>query len=164
MPVGRRKRSRCARRLLAEAMAAGEVATTLRHTIWRCATSSRPGLEAERRGPIRAGPTRRGPALGSTSRRWGRPRRCPDGLRLPDRAADALVTWAAGPGGHGLRGSDQRRRAAGDPREVAVGRFQLGSVRLLQRRYGEALTAYDEARQPSSGWASRRGSPRPGTR
>ena len=35
----------------------------------------------------------------------------------------------------------------GDPRQVAVGRFQLGTVRLLQRRYPEALQAFDEARQ-----------------
>ena len=35
----------------------------------------------------------------------------------------------------------------GDPRDVAIGRFQLGTVRLLQRLYGDALTAYDEARQ-----------------
>lgn len=35
----------------------------------------------------------------------------------------------------------------GDPRQVGVNKFQLGTVRLFQRRYGEALTASDEARQ-----------------
>ena len=35
----------------------------------------------------------------------------------------------------------------GDPRDAAVGRFQLGTVRLLQSRYAEALQAFDEARQ-----------------
>jgi tetratricopeptide (TPR) repeat protein len=39
---------------------------------------------------------------------------------------------------------DQQR---GDPRDVAVGRLQLGTVRLLQSRYQEAVQAYDEARQ-----------------
>ncbi len=35
----------------------------------------------------------------------------------------------------------------GEPRFVAVGRFQLGTVRYYQHRYPEALQAYDEARQ-----------------
>ncbi len=37
--------------------------------------------------------------------------------------------------------------AAGRQRDVAVGRFQLGTVRLQQRRYAEALQAYAEARE-----------------
>jgi tetratricopeptide (TPR) repeat protein len=36
---------------------------------------------------------------------------------------------------------------SGSARDVAVGKGQLGSVRLLQRRYPEALAAYAEARQ-----------------
>ena len=36
---------------------------------------------------------------------------------------------------------------SGDRRQAAVGRGQLGSVRLLQGRYPEALQAHDEARQ-----------------
>jgi tetratricopeptide (TPR) repeat protein len=36
---------------------------------------------------------------------------------------------------------------SGDARQAAVGRGQLGTVRLSQRRYGDALTACDEARQ-----------------
>ena len=52
----------------------------------------------------------------------------------------------------------------GDPRDVAVGRFQLGTVRLLQSRYPEALRLTTRPARPSSGWASRRVSPRPGTR
>jgi tetratricopeptide (TPR) repeat protein len=35
----------------------------------------------------------------------------------------------------------------GDQRGVAVGKLQLGTVRLRQERYAEALTAYEEARQ-----------------
>lgn len=39
---------------------------------------------------------------------------------------------------------DEQRGAA---RDVAVGKTQLGTVRLLQRRYAEALKIYDEARE-----------------
>jgi tetratricopeptide (TPR) repeat protein len=39
------------------------------------------------------------------------------------------------------------RRGSGDPRAVAAGKFQLGEVRLLQERYGEALESYAEARE-----------------
>ncbi|HLE82709.1 MAG TPA: TIR domain-containing protein [Thermoanaerobaculia bacterium] len=35
----------------------------------------------------------------------------------------------------------------GDPRSVATGKFQLGTVRMLQRAYAEALAAYHEARR-----------------
>jgi tetratricopeptide (TPR) repeat protein len=35
----------------------------------------------------------------------------------------------------------------GDPRQVAVGKGQLGSVRILQRKYQDALTAYTETRE-----------------
>jgi tetratricopeptide (TPR) repeat protein len=38
-------------------------------------------------------------------------------------------------------------RARGDTRVVAVGKGQLGSVRMLQRKYDEALAAYTEARE-----------------
>jgi len=40
--------------------------------------------------------------------------------------------------------SDEQR---GDERQLAIGKFQLGSVRLSQRRYGDALEAYAEARE-----------------
>ncbi len=40
-------------------------------------------------------------------------------------------------------GRDERR---GDARGVAIGKGQLGSVRLVQRRYDDALAAYAEAR------------------
>ncbi len=39
-----------------------------------------------------------------------------------------------------------RAESLSDERQVAVGKIQLGSVRLAQRRYQEALTAYSEAR------------------
>ena len=39
-----------------------------------------------------------------------------------------------------------RAELRSDERAVAVGKIQLGSVRLLQRRYQDALTAYSEAR------------------
>ncbi|MBI2926926.1 MAG: tetratricopeptide repeat protein [Verrucomicrobia bacterium] len=35
----------------------------------------------------------------------------------------------------------------GDLRDVATGKFQLGTVRMLQRRYADALAAYTEARE-----------------
>jgi tetratricopeptide (TPR) repeat protein len=41
----------------------------------------------------------------------------------------------------------QRAEQIEDSRQVAVGKGQLGSVRLQQRRYPEALAAYAEARQ-----------------
>lgn len=41
----------------------------------------------------------------------------------------------------------QRAEQIEDSRQVAVGKGQLGSVRLAQRRYPEALAAYAEARQ-----------------
>ena len=43
--------------------------------------------------------------------------------------------------------SIRRDEQLGDDREVAVGKGQLGTVRLEQRRYGEALAAYAEARE-----------------
>jgi tetratricopeptide (TPR) repeat protein len=45
-----------------------------------------------------------------------------------------------------IRRSEQR----GDLREVAVGKSQLGTVRLKQQRYGQALEAYQEARDTFS--------------
>ena len=42
-----------------------------------------------------------------------------------------------------IRRDEQR----GDDRDVAVGKIQLGTVRLQQRRYPEALAAYAEARE-----------------
>lgn len=39
-----------------------------------------------------------------------------------------------------------RAEKRGDTRSVAVSKFQLGTVRMLQRRYPEALKAYKEAR------------------
>lgn len=41
----------------------------------------------------------------------------------------------------------RRAKEWGGQRYVAVGKGQLGSVRLLQNRYAEALAAYEEARQ-----------------
>ena len=38
-------------------------------------------------------------------------------------------------------------RADGDERGIAVGKVQLGTVRLAQRRYPDALAAYEEARE-----------------
>src|SRR5207245_592135 len=40
----------------------------------------------------------------------------------------------------------QRDEARGDQRSMAVGKGQLGSVLLLQRRYGDALAAYQATR------------------
>jgi tetratricopeptide (TPR) repeat protein len=40
----------------------------------------------------------------------------------------------------------ERDKAKGRVRDVAVGKFQLGTVRMLQKRYREALDAYVEAR------------------
>jgi tetratricopeptide (TPR) repeat protein len=37
--------------------------------------------------------------------------------------------------------------ARGDMRDVAVGTGQLGTVRMLQQRYANALTAWDETRR-----------------
>jgi tetratricopeptide (TPR) repeat protein len=45
-----------------------------------------------------------------------------------------------------IRRADQR----GDHREVAVGKYQLGVVRLKQHRYAEALEAFQEARDTFS--------------
>jgi tetratricopeptide (TPR) repeat protein len=56
------------------------------------------------------------------------------GLGRLDEAAEAY--------GQAIKLSEDR----GDPRDVAVGRLQLGTVRLYQRRYSEALEAYNEAR------------------
>ena len=77
-----------------------------------------------------------------------------DALRALGRLDEAAATYE-----EAIELAQQR----GDPRDVAIGRSQLGTVRLLQRRYGDAFTAYDEARQTSRGWASRRWSPGPGT-
>jgi tetratricopeptide (TPR) repeat protein len=41
----------------------------------------------------------------------------------------------------------QHAEQLGDARTVAVGKMQLGSVRMQQRRYSEALAAYAEARE-----------------
>ncbi len=46
----------------------------------------------------------------------------------------------------GIRRAEQR----GYQRSLAVGKVQLGTVRLQQRRYGEALAAYEEARDTFS--------------
>ena len=43
--------------------------------------------------------------------------------------------------------SIHRAEQLSDPRQVAVGKGQLGTVRLYQRRYEEALAAYAEARE-----------------
>ena len=43
--------------------------------------------------------------------------------------------------------SIRRAEQLGDDREVAVGKGQLGTVRMEQRRYQEALAAYAEARE-----------------
>ncbi len=43
--------------------------------------------------------------------------------------------------------SIRRAEQRGDDRAAAVGKLQLGTVRLAQRRYGEALAAYAEARE-----------------
>ena len=139
-----------ARRLLAEAMAAGEAAYERRGLRpGDVPLPSRPGVEAQRRGAGRAGPPRRGPHAVPAARGRGQPSSRTYGLGLP-RASEPMPYrhWA---------GSTRRPRRTrkpsssheqrGDPRAVAVNRFQLGSVRLLQGRYPEALQAYDEARQ-----------------
>ena len=44
-------------------------------------------------------------------------------------------------------------------RDVAVGKGQLATVRVEQRRYGEALAAYKEAQNGFRSWANRSPSP-----
>jgi tetratricopeptide (TPR) repeat protein len=61
-----------------------------------------------------------------------------DCLRNLGRLDEAAAAYE-----EGIR-RDERR---GAEREVAVGKAQLGSVRLEQRRWAEALEAYEEARQ-----------------
>lgn len=51
---------------------------------------------------------------------------------------------------------DEKR---GDARDVAVGKGQLGTVRMQQRRHPEALAAYAEARERSRSWTNRAPSP-----
>ncbi|MGC1721149.1 MAG: tetratricopeptide repeat protein, partial [Isosphaeraceae bacterium] len=65
-----------------------------------------------------------------------------DALRALGRLDEAAATYE-----EAIELAQQR----GDPRDVAIGRSQLGTVRLLQRRYGDAFTAYDEARQTFEG-------------
>jgi tetratricopeptide (TPR) repeat protein len=50
----------------------------------------------------------------------------------------------------GYEESIRRAEQRGDQREVAVGKNQLGTVRLQQQRYVEALEAYQEARDTFS--------------
>ena len=45
-----------------------------------------------------------------------------------------------------MKNGIRRARALGDLRGAAVAKFQLGTVRLLQKRYKEALEIYAEAR------------------
>ena len=77
-----------------------------------------------------------------------------------DKAAEGMAAVCFGRQGDCLRGLGRLDEAAaayeerirrgeqlGDDRGVAVGKGQLGTVRLQQRRYAEALAAYAEARQ-----------------
>jgi tetratricopeptide (TPR) repeat protein len=43
--------------------------------------------------------------------------------------------------------SIQQAEQLKDNRQLAVAKFQLGTVRMFQKRYEEALTAYEEARE-----------------
>lgn len=61
-----------------------------------------------------------------------------DCLRDLGRYDEAAVAYEA---------SNARASALDHPRQVAVGKGQLGTVRLLQRRYADALEAYEEARK-----------------
>ena len=58
----------------------------------------------------------------------------------------------------------QTREQMNDRREVAVNSFQLGTVRMLQQRFGEALAIYAEARDTFQALGEPRRWPRPGTR
>lgn len=89
-------------------------------------------------------------------------RRCFEAIeaREPDRGAAGMASICITEGGDCLRalgrlddaaaayteaiGLAERRSAI---REVAVGKTQLGTVRMLQHRYPEALAAYAEARE-----------------
>ncbi len=49
--------------------------------------------------------------------------------------------------GEAYEESVERAEKRGDPRDVAVGKGQLGTVRMLQRRFDEALAAHVDARE-----------------
>ena len=74
-------------------------------------------------------------ALGMMSRSITEKADCLTGLGRLDEAAKAYeeaIEW-------------EKRRD--DPRQMAVNKFQLGTVRMEKEKYGEALAAYTEARQ-----------------
>jgi len=77
-----------------------------------------------------------------------------------DRAAEGMASVCVGERGNCLRDLGRLEEAAsayeeailrdeqrGSERDVAVGKGQLGTVRLLQRRYREALQTYEDARE-----------------
>src|SRR5271157_1818980 len=138
-----------ARRLLAEATAAGEAAYQgAAYALAMC--HARLGRALLRSGKAQA-------ALGPLDEARTRFQRLAEAgnrdaagmasVCLTDRA-DALqalgrLDEAASAYEEAIKLDEQR----GDPRDIAVLRFQLGTVRLYQRRYPEALQAHDEARQ-----------------
>ena len=65
-----------------------------------------------------------------------------------DKATALLPSWAASTSAAAAYEEAIRRdQQRGDARDVAVGKDQLGTVRMRQRRYPEALAAYAEARE-----------------
>ncbi len=138
-----------ARRLLAEAIAAGEAAyESAAYDLAIC--HARLGRALKESGEAQA-------ALGPLDEARARFQRLPDaGNRDASRMASVCLTERA----DALTALGRLDEAAaayeeaillaeqnGDPRQAAAGRFQLGTVRLFQRQYPEALQAYDEARQ-----------------
>ncbi len=138
-----------ARRLLAEAMAAGEAASEVAaHDLAMCHAYL--GRALKENGEAQA-------ALGPLDEARTRFQRLADaGNRGAARMASACLSDRA----DALQALGRLDKAAaayeeaielaqqrGDPRSVAADRFQLGTVRLGQSRYPEALQAYDEARQ-----------------
>jgi tetratricopeptide (TPR) repeat protein len=138
-----------ARRMLAEATAAGEAAYDVAaYDLAMCHV--RLGRAMERSGDARS-------ALGPLDEARARFQRLADaGDESATRMvpvcmagrADALM--ALGRLDDAAEAYEQRINICdvqGDPRGAAVARFQIGTARLLQRRYGDAIKAYDEARQ-----------------
>ena len=93
-----------------------------------------------------------------------------------DRGAERMASDAIGERGDCLRAlgrldeaaaaneeSIRRAEKRGDRRSVAVGKAQLGTVRMVQGRYADALAAYREAKDTFEA-LGRAGQPRSGTR
>jgi tetratricopeptide (TPR) repeat protein len=68
--------------------------------------------------------------------------RVPEDKEIPQQVAPAAVDELI----LELREAIQLAKTLDDYRTVAAATFQLGTVRMLQERYGEALAAYEEAR------------------